>query len=144
MKELQFEAPIHASDHVVHHRQAGFFRRLRILPREILIDEFGEGLGDSDRFALLLDRHFPPLKHLDGVLLEGPPVELPQVSIDADIRDQALVDDFDRTDTLLRAARHRIRRARHRRLRQWLFARQHLRRIGRRGLDDRVRLIRGH
>src|SRR6476469_3692573 len=39
MKELQLEAPIHAADHVVPHRHAGFFRRFRILPREILRDE---------------------------------------------------------------------------------------------------------
>src|SRR5207253_3079655 len=47
MKELQLEAPIHASDHVVQHRHAGFFCRLRILPREILIDEPGKAFRDS-------------------------------------------------------------------------------------------------
>jgi hypothetical protein len=55
MKELQLEAPIHAADHIVHHRHAGFFRRLRILPREVLIDELDKAFGDSHRLALLLD-----------------------------------------------------------------------------------------
>ena len=101
VKKLQLEAPIHASDHVVHHRHAGFFRRLRILPREVLIDELGKGSGDSHRFALLLDRHFPPLMHLDGVLLGRPLVERPQELVDADFRYQALVANFDGAHSLL-------------------------------------------
>src|SRR5947208_8181416 len=38
MKELQLEIPVHASNHVIHHRHAGFVRRLRVLPRKILVD----------------------------------------------------------------------------------------------------------
>jgi hypothetical protein len=41
-KELQLKAPIYASDRVVHHWHASFFRRLRIFPREILIDELSK------------------------------------------------------------------------------------------------------
>jgi hypothetical protein len=36
--ELSFEASIHASDHVILQRHAGFLRGFRILPREILGD----------------------------------------------------------------------------------------------------------
>src|SRR6516164_948157 len=84
-KELHFEAPIYASDRVVHHWHASFFRRLRILPREILVDELSKAFRDSHRFALLLDRHFPQLLYLDGVLLGRPLVERPQVSVAADL-----------------------------------------------------------
>src|SRR4051794_33467077 len=38
MKQFQLEVSIHASDHIVHHRHAGSFRRLRILPAKIFID----------------------------------------------------------------------------------------------------------
>src|SRR6266478_7692937 len=75
MKELQLKASIHASDHIIHHRHAGFLRRLRILPREILIDELGKAFGDSHHFALLLDCYLPPFMLLDGVLLGRPLVE---------------------------------------------------------------------
>jgi len=51
--------------------------------------------GDSLRFALLLDCHFPPLMHLDAVHLGRPLVERPQVSVDADFRYQTLVENFD-------------------------------------------------
>src|SRR5712691_11667289 len=37
MVELQFEAFIHASDHVIHERHADFLCRLRILPREVFV-----------------------------------------------------------------------------------------------------------
>src|SRR6476660_3874235 len=86
IKQLQLEAPVHASDHVVHHRHADFVRRLRILPREVVIDEPGKGFGDSLGFAPLLDCHFPQLLHLDHVELGRPFVERPQVSVDADLR----------------------------------------------------------
>ena len=95
MKELQLEVSIHASDHVIHHRQADLPCRLRILPREILIDEPGEALGDSLSFALPLDCHLPLLLHLDGVLLERPLVERPQLSVDADVDVHAFVGNFD-------------------------------------------------
>src|SRR3977135_4350513 len=101
VKKLSLKPPIRASDHVVHHRHAGFFRRLRILPREVLIDEPGKAFGDSHGFALLLDCHFPLLMHLDGVLLGRPLVERPQESVDADVRYQALLESFDGVHSLL-------------------------------------------
>src|ERR1700730_18727572 len=110
MKELQLEAPIYASDRVVHHWHASFFRRLGILPREILIDELSKAFRDSHRFALLLDRHFPQLRHLDGVLLGRPLIERPQVSVDADLSHTAFVESFYRAHSILGVLRHRIRR----------------------------------
>src|SRR6516164_10176756 len=101
VKELQLETPIHASDHVSYHRHAGFFCRLRILPGEILIDELGKTPGDSYRFAVLLDLHFPLLIHLDGVLLGCPLIERPQVLVDADVRFAALVVNFEGADCIL-------------------------------------------
>src|SRR5258708_30436745 len=68
MKELQLEAPIYASDRVIHHWYAGFFRRLGILPREILVDELSKALRDSHSVALLFCRSFPRLLHLAGDL----------------------------------------------------------------------------
>src|SRR6202043_1916374 len=59
MKQFQLEAPIHAADHLVHHRHAGSFRRLRILPPKIFIDELGEGSGDGHHLALPLDGDGP-------------------------------------------------------------------------------------
>ena len=78
--------------------------------------------------------------HLDGVHLGRPLVERPQVSVDADVRYEALVENFDGAHNLLGVVWHRIRRARCRHLHGRCFGRQHLRRIGQRGLDDRFRL----
>src|SRR6266702_2852731 len=75
--QLQFEAPIHASDHVIHERHADFLCRLRILPREVLVDELYNSFDDSPRFSLLLDRHLYPLRHLDGIDFRGPLVHRP-------------------------------------------------------------------
>src|SRR5262249_46416780 len=99
--ELHFEAAIHAADHVVLHRHAGFFRRLRILPGEILIDELGHTLHDRSRFAVLFDAHLLLLGHLDGVELGRALIRRPQVLIDADVRHQALVESFKRVHGLL-------------------------------------------
>src|SRR4029450_13091453 len=65
--ELSFEGPIHASDHVVLQRHAGFLRGRRILPREILGDVLCQSLDDGPRLALDLDLRLDPLLHLDGV-----------------------------------------------------------------------------
>src|SRR5260370_26261841 len=108
MKELQLKASIHASDHIVHQRHAGFLRRLRILPREILIDELGKAFGDRHRFALPLDSYFTPFMLLDGVLLGRPLVEREHVSVDADVGCRALVENIDAAHTILGVVGYRI------------------------------------
>ena len=114
---------------------------LRVLPRKILVDTPGEGPGDSFRLALALDRHLALLMHLDGVDLGRPLVEGPQIAIDADLRDQAFLVDFEGADRWLGIFRHRIGRADHRYIGGRFLGRQHLRRIGQRDLEKRYRLI---
>src|SRR5262245_14456170 len=83
--ELSFESPIHASDHVVLQRHAGFLRCCRILPREILGDVLCQSLDDSPRLALDLDLRLDPLLHPDGVDLRRPLVQRPEVLVDAGV-----------------------------------------------------------
>src|SRR5262249_33566260 len=52
----QLEVMIHAPDHVVHRGHADFLRRVRILPREVLIHELGNCSRDVPLLALFLDR----------------------------------------------------------------------------------------
>src|SRR5271169_1246734 len=54
------------------------------------VNFFDDGL----RFAVHLNCHFPSLDHLDGVLLERPLVNRPQVLVDADFAHQAFIESF--------------------------------------------------
>ena len=106
MKQLQLEGPIHAADHVVHHREIGLVGGLRILPREVFIDVLVELPGHRDLLALAFDGHLPALLHRDGVELGRALVQRPQVTVDADVDHEALVERFDRAHILLRDVHH--------------------------------------
>src|SRR5947208_16250100 len=57
MVELQFEAFTHASDDVIHEPQADLWCRLRIVPREVFVDELDDGLVHGPGLAFGLDRN---------------------------------------------------------------------------------------
>jgi hypothetical protein len=91
MIQLQFKAPIHASDHVIHQRHAGFLCRLGILPREVLVNEPYDSLGDSLLLVLLLNCDLYLLRYLDSVDFRRSLVHRPEVSVDAGFCAKALV-----------------------------------------------------
>src|SRR3954447_9005236 len=90
--ELQPEAGIHASNHVILKRHAGLFCRDRILPGEVTEHILGISLDESlsngpgfllsfkDNLGLNLD----PLHHLVGVNFWRALIERPEVILDAD------------------------------------------------------------
>src|SRR3954469_5885788 len=93
--ELHSKTLVHAADDVYRHRHAHSFRRLRILPGEIFIDQLGSCFCDGLLLALLvLDHHLIALLHGYGVDLESALVQRPQILIDAFLREQALVRGF--------------------------------------------------
>src|SRR5262249_8046580 len=53
-----------------------------------------QSFGDSPRFALVLDLHLDPLLNLDGVDLWRPPVQRPEVLVDADVLLGAPIESF--------------------------------------------------
>src|SRR4029453_4918719 len=134
--ELSFEGPIHASDHVVLQRHAGFLRGYRILPREVLGDVLRQSFDDGPRLALDLDLHLDPLLHLDGVDLRCPLIQRPKVLVDAGIRLRARIKSFGaygRPNGIL----HRISRTYRRQLHRWRGGR-HRSRVGQSGAAPHV------
>src|SRR5437588_6143456 len=97
MVELDFEATIHPSDHVFSHGHRDVFCGLRILPREVLINELDTSSRDRPGLTLSLDGHIYPFRHLDGIDLPRALVNRPQVLVDAVFRQEALVGTFERT-----------------------------------------------
>src|SRR6267142_7046816 len=97
MIELHFEAPIHASDYVFSHRHTNVFCGLRILPREVLINELDNSSRDSPCLTLSLDRYTYPFRYLDGIDLPRALVNRPEVLVDAVFCQEALVGSFERT-----------------------------------------------
>ena len=69
--EFQFEAGIHASDHIILHRHAGFLRRYWIFPGEVLDDVLDQRFNDGPRFALVLDHHLDLFASLCSVSTFG-------------------------------------------------------------------------
>src|SRR6516225_6367941 len=92
--QFRSEVPIHASDHVVLQRHAGFLRGFRILPPEVLGNVLRQSFVDGPRLALVLDLHLDPLLHLDGVDLWRPLVQRPEILVDADVRLRARIESF--------------------------------------------------
>ena len=95
--ESGFEASIHASDHVVLRRHAGFLCGLRILPCEIFIHELGNGFYNGPCLPLGLGRHFDPFLHLDGIHLGRAFVHQPEILIDAVLSQHTLIRSFERS-----------------------------------------------
>src|SRR6516162_294357 len=66
--QLASEVPIHAADHIVLQRHAGFLCGFRILPPEVLGNVLRQNFDDGPRLALVLalvlDLHLDPLFHL--------------------------------------------------------------------------------
>ena len=121
----RFRTPFHA-----HRPTSRAFRRKPIVGREFRP-------GRSRCRPQAHDGAVPPFNFLDGVLLGRPLMERPQISIDADVHDRALVDDFDGAHGfdgaygLADVAKFKIRRARGCDLRRRRFGWRHVRRIGR-------------
>src|SRR5262249_47323348 len=95
-RTIQFrsEVPIHASDHVVLQRHAGFLRGFRILPPEVLGNVLRQSFVDGPRLALVFDLHLDPLLHLNGVDLWRSLVQRPEVLVDAGVRLGARIESF--------------------------------------------------
>src|SRR5512139_3115536 len=92
--QLPFEAPIHAADHVVFQRNAGFLSGFGILPPEVFRNVLRQSLNNGPRLALTLDLHLDPLLQLDGVDLRRPLVQRPEVLVDAEVRLEARIIGF--------------------------------------------------
>src|SRR5262249_6171519 len=125
--QLPSEFPIHASDHVVLQRHTGLLRGFRILPPEVLGNVFRQSFDDGPRLALVLDLHFDLLVHFDGVDLWRPPVQRPEVLVDADVRLGARIESF---GAYGRRVLHGISRTRRRGQRGWRGWLRHRRRVG--------------
>jgi hypothetical protein len=90
--ELQLEAGIHASDHVILEGHAGFLSSNRVLPGEVRDHVLDIGLDDSfsngPGFVLLFDRHLDlnpnPFDYLIRIDFWRALIECPEVIIDAD------------------------------------------------------------
>src|SRR6186713_2881763 len=90
--EFQLKAGIHASNHVILKRHAGFFCRDRILPSEVtehILDiSLDESLSNSPGFLLLFNDNprldLDPLHHLVGVDFWRALIKRPEVILDAD------------------------------------------------------------
>jgi len=97
VKQLQLEIPIHASnDDSLPWACRTCSAGLGLFPRKIFVGKCGKVLVTVTQSAPFLDRHFPALLRLDGVFLGRALVKRPQVTIDAGIYDETLVENLDR------------------------------------------------